>query len=83
MDVQTGDIHEQGEIQKMFERVSMSPEQARAFRLRYRPMVVPPTEKQMARTPPRIGRNDLCPCGSGKKFKKCCLRDPGDKRFNP
>lgn len=19
------------------------------------------------------GRNDLCPCGSGKKFKKCCL----------
>jgi hypothetical protein len=22
----------------------------------------------------RIGRNDPCPCGSGKKFKKCCLR---------
>jgi hypothetical protein len=21
----------------------------------------------------RIGRNDPCPCGSGKKFKKCCL----------
>lgn len=21
---------------------------------------------------PRIGRNDLCPCGSGKKYKKCC-----------
>jgi SEC-C motif domain protein len=20
----------------------------------------------------KIGRNDLCPCGSGKKFKKCC-----------
>ena len=20
----------------------------------------------------RIGRNDPCPCGSGKKFKKCC-----------
>lgn len=19
-----------------------------------------------------VGRNDLCPCGSGKKFKKCC-----------
>ncbi|EEM6764693.1 YecA family protein, partial [Salmonella enterica subsp. enterica serovar Montevideo] len=19
------------------------------------------------------GRNDPCPCGSGKKFKKCCL----------
>lgn len=23
-------------------------------------------------TAPRIGRNDACPCGSGKKYKKCC-----------
>lgn len=22
----------------------------------------------------RVGRNDLCPCGSGEKFKKCCLQ---------
>lgn len=22
---------------------------------------------------PKVGRNDLCPCGSGLKFKKCCL----------
>jgi hypothetical protein len=22
---------------------------------------------------PKIGRNDLCPCGSGRKYKKCCL----------
>ena len=21
----------------------------------------------------RVGRNDLCPCGSGKKYKKCCM----------
>lgn len=21
----------------------------------------------------KIGRNDQCPCGSGKKFKKCCI----------
>lgn len=21
---------------------------------------------------PKVGRNDLCPCGSGKKFKQCC-----------
>ncbi|MDR2728842.1 MAG: SEC-C domain-containing protein [Chitinispirillales bacterium] len=20
-----------------------------------------------------VGRNDPCPCGSGKKFKKCCM----------
>ena len=24
------------------------------------------------RAPPKVGRNDPCPCGSGKKFKKCC-----------
>ena len=23
----------------------------------------------------KIGRNDPCPCGSGKKYKKCCLRE--------
>jgi hypothetical protein len=23
---------------------------------------------------PKTGRNDLCPCGSGKKYKKCCLK---------
>ena len=22
----------------------------------------------------KIGRNELCPCGSGKKYKKCCLK---------
>jgi hypothetical protein len=21
-----------------------------------------------------VGRNELCPCGSGKKFKRCCLQ---------
>lgn len=25
------------------------------------------------REEPRVGRNDPCPCGSGKKYKKCCL----------
>ena len=22
----------------------------------------------------KIGRNDLCPCGSGQKYKKCCMQ---------
>jgi preprotein translocase subunit SecA len=26
------------------------------------------------RTGPKVGRNDPCPCGSGKKFKQCCGR---------
>ena len=27
--------------------------------------------KPMRRTEPKVGRNDPCPCGSGKKYKKC------------
>ena len=27
------------------------------------------------RKDPKIGRNDPCPCGSGKKYKKCCGKD--------
>ncbi|MFZ2197282.1 MAG: YchJ family protein [Thermodesulfovibrionales bacterium] len=30
------------------------------------------TPKQYVRAAPRIGRNDPCSCGSGKKYKKCC-----------
>jgi preprotein translocase subunit SecA len=30
------------------------------------------TVQQVVRGSAKIGRNDLCPCGSGKKYKKCC-----------
>ncbi len=33
----------------------------------------PPTRTTGSRTSPKTGRNDPCPCGSGKKYKKCCL----------
>jgi preprotein translocase subunit SecA len=26
------------------------------------------------RSEPKVGRNDPCPCGSGKKYKNCCMR---------
>lgn len=29
--------------------------------------------EQFRRAAPKVGRNDPCPCGSGKKHKKCCL----------
>ncbi|NGX59311.1 MAG: hypothetical protein KR126chlam3_00459 [Chlamydiae bacterium] len=28
----------------------------------------------------KVGRNDPCPCGSGKKFKKCCEQRLGPKK---
>ena len=30
-------------------------------------------ELTIRRTEPKIGRNEKCPCGSGKKYKKCCI----------
>ncbi len=29
-----------------------------------------------------VDRNDLCPCGSGKKYKECCLQDNLQQQSN-
>ncbi len=34
--------------------------------------VAPGKRKPVRRTGKKVGRNDPCPCGSGKKYKKCC-----------
>jgi hypothetical protein len=34
---------------------------------------VAPWTEALKTTPEKLSRNDPCPCGSGKKFKKCCL----------
>ena len=31
----------------------------------------------------KVGRNDLCPCGSGKKFKKCCADRQASGKTRP
>ena len=31
-----------------------------------------PTAKRPVRADKKVGRNDPCPCGSGKKYKNCC-----------
>lgn len=35
---------------------------------------LPPPGEPIRYEGPRIGRNDPCPCGSGKKYKKCCAK---------
>jgi hypothetical protein len=43
-------------------------------RVATRPGLAAQVANQTVRNPYRgVGRNDPCPCGSGKKFKKCCL----------
>lgn len=36
------------------------------------PFGMPTMGNQIKNIEPKVGRNDPCPCGSGKKFKKCC-----------
>jgi hypothetical protein len=38
------------------------------------PGLMPAKVETYRREEPRVGRNDPCPCGSGKKYKKCCGR---------
>lgn len=40
-------------------------------------------EPQVRRMYKKIGRNDLCPCGSGKKFKDCECYNHSKIYFNP
>lgn len=70
MDRRTGYILPMEDVEKLVE-------EEREF---YQEMKLPPTEKQLKRNPARVGRNEACPCGSGKKFKKCCLWIPVDPR---
>ncbi len=37
--------------------------------------IIDPTPSEPEENPfKNVGRNDPCPCGSGKKYKKCCLQ---------
>lgn len=38
-------------------------------------------QQPYVRETPKIGRNDPCPCGSGKKYKKCCGRTKNGKEI--
>ena len=56
--------------------------QAAASPQQQRPSGAPPPGMAMPQAPqpvapvrrdaPKVGRNDPCPCGSGRKYKKCC-----------
>lgn len=53
-----------------FEWASRAPRQA-ALSTARSPMTFAPRSVPV-RASPKVGRNDPCPCGSGKKYKKCC-----------
>jgi preprotein translocase subunit SecA len=53
--------------------------------LREKAASMPPPQRPSVRQEPKVGRNDLCPCGSGQKFKKChgALLDEEDEPPQP
>jgi hypothetical protein len=67
------------QIQEMEEQWKKTPRPAfdgktPAEMLAENPTFMPSKVKTYHREEPRVGRNDPCPCGSGKKYKKCCGR---------
>lgn len=72
MDTRTGRIYTKDDAERYIN--SFSQEEREKIRAHFKEMEIPPTAKQVSRRPyPKVGRNEPCPCGSGKKFKKCCL----------
>ena len=43
---------------------------------RYLDQILQMMKQEQASPKTKIGRNDPCPCGSGKKYKNCCLKKP-------
>lgn len=75
---QSGDAEEiseevlQGLAPRRPQRMSMSHDSAQGFAGQAQPTPRPSAPKSpMMNQGPKVGRNDPCPCGSGKKYKKC------------
>lgn len=56
--------HTPNEIFEKYEKPHLRPLPDKPFKFRSNESVI---KKE------KIGRNDPCPCGSGKKYKKCCF----------
>jgi preprotein translocase subunit SecA len=56
------------ELEKRERRVSTGEQPAAGIGVESKPS---PARIASARVVPKVGRNDLCPCGSGLKYKRC------------
>jgi len=66
----THDRFDLQEIRNMQQTITPNVREIHAYWLARRANQAPAPIKH---TEPKVGRNDPCPCGSGKKYKKCCL----------
>ncbi len=67
------DLPEVAETERLQQSIAPNVRALHAYWLERRIEPDPLISGPYHRDSPRVGRNDPCPCGSGKKFKKCCL----------
>ncbi|MGD8913240.1 MAG: UPF0149 family protein [Candidatus Thiodiazotropha sp.] len=60
------------EVNNIQQAIAPSAREIHAYWLQQR-ADMSPQDLQIMHAEPKIGHDDPCPCGSGKKFKKCCL----------
>ena len=72
-DWQAHDLATEIEIDCVREAITPNVREIHAWWLARRDAYAPTILEPARRTEPRVGRNDPCPCGSGRKYKKCCL----------
>jgi len=70
MDTRTGQIIP-GELLDELKKKAAHESEIKKRLDEFKEMAIPPTPRQKMKM--KVGRNDPCPCGSGLKFKKCCL----------
>jgi uncharacterized protein len=67
------DLPDFTETEKLQQSIAPNVRALHAYWLARRIDPIPPKIAPFHQGTPHVGRNDPCPCGSGKKFKKCCL----------
>lgn len=64
-------------VEKLQEKVDNMQAEAAAGKMKtidYAELMRQLKTKPIVRDYKKVGRNDPCPCGSGKKYKNCCLK---------
>ena len=68
------DVMGQIEASVMFDKAVLHPPKTRAQPSHGQQDLLPTSVPTIRNAAPKLGRNSPCHCGSGKKYKKCCLR---------
>ena len=59
-------------------RIERTPERIQTAKPTMEGKVDGPRQPRRVKASEKVGRNDPCPCGSGKKYKQCCGKDQAE-----